>query len=49
MLGAIGPITLKKHVIMAPMTTRTADVQGFDTYDSIAYYAACCRRVCRSP
>jgi len=38
--GTIGPLTLKNRVIMAPMTTRTADQGGFVTDDSIAYYAA---------
>ena len=37
---AIGPITLKNRVIMAPMATRMADAEGFVTDDSIAYYAA---------
>jgi len=38
--GDIGPLTLKNRVIMAPMTTRTADRDGCVTEDSIAYYAA---------
>ncbi len=36
--GNIGPLRLKNRVIMAPMTTRTADAAGFVTDDSIAYY-----------
>ena len=38
--GQIGPLTLKNRVIMAPMTTRTADEDGCVTDDSLAYYAA---------
>ncbi|UCD68687.1 MAG: NADH oxidase [Betaproteobacteria bacterium] len=38
--GKIGPLTLKNRVIMASMTTRTADEAGFVTDDSIAYYTA---------
>jgi 2,4-dienoyl-CoA reductase-like NADH-dependent reductase (Old Yellow Enzyme family) len=38
--GKIGPLTLKNRVLMASMTTRTADKDGFVTDDSIAYYAA---------
>ena len=38
--GNIGPLTLKNRVIMASMTTRTADQAGFVTDDGIAYYAA---------
>jgi 2,4-dienoyl-CoA reductase-like NADH-dependent reductase (Old Yellow Enzyme family) len=38
--GRIGPITLKNRVIMAPMTTRKADAEGYVTEDSIAYYRA---------
>jgi 2,4-dienoyl-CoA reductase-like NADH-dependent reductase (Old Yellow Enzyme family) len=38
--GKIGPLTLKNRVLMASMTTRTADKDGFVTEDSIAYYAA---------
>ncbi len=38
--GKIGPLTLKNRVIMAPMTTRTADQDGVVTENSIAYYAA---------
>ena len=36
--GSIGPLTLKNRVIMAPMTTRTADEGGFVTDNSLAYY-----------
>ncbi len=38
--GKIGPLTLKNRVIMASMTTRTADEAGFVTDDCIAYYTA---------
>lgn len=38
--GTIGPVTLKNRVIMAPMTTRTGDRDGFVTDDAIAYYVA---------
>ncbi len=38
--GKIGPLTLKNRVIMASMTTRTADEAGFVTDDGIAYYSA---------
>ena len=38
--GAIGPVTLKNRVIMAPMTTRAGDRDGFVTDEAIAYYAA---------
>ena len=37
--GAIGPLTLKNRVTMAPTTTRTADADGFVIDESIAYYA----------
>lgn len=36
----IGPVTLKNRVIMAPMTTRKADAEGFVTEAGIAYYRA---------
>ena len=36
--GRIGPLVLGNRVIMAPMTTRTADEDGQVTEDSIAYY-----------
>ncbi|MFN3673004.1 MAG: NADPH dehydrogenase, partial [Bosea sp. (in: a-proteobacteria)] len=38
--GRIGPLTLKNRVIMAPMTTRKADADGFVTEAGIAYYVA---------
>lgn len=38
--GRIGPLTLKNRVIMAPMTTRKADADGFVTKAAIAYYEA---------
>lgn len=38
--GRIGPLTLKNRVIMAPMTTRKADAEGFVTESAIAYYQA---------
>ena len=36
----IGPVEIKNRIVMPPMTTRTADEQGFVTDDCIAYYAA---------
>jgi 2,4-dienoyl-CoA reductase-like NADH-dependent reductase (Old Yellow Enzyme family) len=36
----IGPIEIKNRIVMPPMTTRTADAEGFVTDDSIAYYMA---------
>lgn len=38
--GHIGPLALKNRVIMAPMTTRKADAEGFVTEPAIAYYKA---------
>jgi 2,4-dienoyl-CoA reductase-like NADH-dependent reductase (Old Yellow Enzyme family) len=38
--GTIGPLTLKNRVIMAPMTTRKADAEGFVTESAVAYYKA---------
>ena len=38
--GTIGPLTLKNRVIMASMTTRRADAEGFVTEAGIAYYKA---------
>lgn len=38
--GRIGPLALKNRVIMAPMTTRHADADGFVTDASLAYYKA---------
>ncbi|MGB6754035.1 MAG: NADH:flavin oxidoreductase, partial [Xanthobacteraceae bacterium] len=36
----IGPVEIKNRIVMPPMTTRTADDEGFVTEDSIAYYMA---------
>jgi 2,4-dienoyl-CoA reductase-like NADH-dependent reductase (Old Yellow Enzyme family) len=36
----IGPIEIKNRIVMPPMTTRTADAEGFVTDDSLAYYMA---------
>ena len=36
----IGPVELKYRIVMPPMTTRTADDEGFVTEDTIAYYMA---------
>jgi 2,4-dienoyl-CoA reductase-like NADH-dependent reductase (Old Yellow Enzyme family) len=36
----IGPVELKNRIVMPPMTTRTADDDGFVTEDCIAYYLA---------
>jgi len=36
----IGPVEIKNRIVMPPMTTRTADAEGFVTDDSIAYYMA---------
>ncbi len=36
----IGPVEIKNRIVMPPMTTRTADAEGFITADSIAYYMA---------
>ena len=36
----IGPVEIKNRIVMPPMTTRTADDEGFVTEDSIAYYLA---------
>lgn len=36
----IGPVELKNRIVMPPMTTRTADEEGFVTDDTIAYYMA---------
>jgi len=36
----IGPAEIKNRIVMPPMTTRTADDEGFVTEDSIAYYMA---------
>ena len=34
----IGPVEIKNRIVMPPMTTRTADDEGFVTEDCIAYY-----------
>jgi 2,4-dienoyl-CoA reductase-like NADH-dependent reductase (Old Yellow Enzyme family) len=36
----IGPIEIPNRIVMPPMTTRTADADGFVTEDTIAYYMA---------
>ena len=36
----IGPAEIPNRIVMPPMTTRTADGEGFVTDDSIAYYLA---------
>jgi len=36
----IGPVEVKNRIVMPPMTTRTADEEGFVTEDTIAYYMA---------
>jgi 2,4-dienoyl-CoA reductase-like NADH-dependent reductase (Old Yellow Enzyme family) len=36
----IGPVEIKNRIVMPPMTTRTADAEGFVTDESIAYYMA---------
>jgi dimethylglycine catabolism A len=36
----IGSVEIKNRIVMPPMTTRTADEEGFITEDSIAYYMA---------
>jgi dimethylglycine catabolism A len=36
----IGPVEIKNRIVMPPMTTRTADDEGFVTDDSIDYYMA---------
>lgn len=38
--GRIGPATLPNRVVMASMTTRAADPEGFVTEDGMAYYRA---------
>ena len=38
--GRIGPVELPNRIVMAPMTTRAADAEGFVTAQTIAYYAA---------
>src|SRR3974377_1766741 len=34
----IGPVEIKNRIVMPPMTTRTADDEGFVTEDCIAHY-----------
>jgi 2,4-dienoyl-CoA reductase-like NADH-dependent reductase (Old Yellow Enzyme family) len=36
----IGPVEIKNRIVMPPMTTRTANDEGFVTEDCIAYYLA---------
>ena len=36
----IGPVEIKNRIVMPPMTTRTADAEGFVTDDCVAYYMA---------
>jgi 2,4-dienoyl-CoA reductase-like NADH-dependent reductase (Old Yellow Enzyme family) len=36
----IGPVEIKNRIVMPPMTTRTADDEGFVTNDCVAYYLA---------
>ena len=36
----IGPVEIKNRIVMPPMTTRTADAEGFVTDNSVAYYMA---------
>jgi dimethylglycine catabolism A len=36
----IGPVEIKNRVVMPPMTTRTADAEGFVTDEAVAYYMA---------
>ena len=36
----IGPVEIKNRIVMPPMTTRTADAEGYVTDDTIAYYMA---------
>jgi len=36
----IGPVEIPNRIVMPPMTTRTADAEGYVTDDSIAYYMA---------
>lgn len=38
----IGPVEIKNRIVMPPMTTRTADDEGFVTEDCIAYYNGTC-------
>jgi 2,4-dienoyl-CoA reductase-like NADH-dependent reductase (Old Yellow Enzyme family) len=36
----IGPVEIPNRIVMPPMTTRTADAEGFVTEDTLAYYLA---------
>src|SRR5712691_861164 len=36
----IGSVEIPNRIVMPPMTTRTADAEGFITDDSVAYYRA---------
>jgi dimethylglycine catabolism A len=38
--GRIGPVELPNRIVMAPMTTRAADTEGFVSAQTIAYYTA---------
>lgn len=38
--GRIRHFTIKNRIVMAPMTTRCADYEGFVTEDTLAYYRA---------
>jgi len=38
--GRIGPVEVPNRIVMAPMTTRAADAQGFVSAQTIAYYTA---------
>ena len=36
----IGAVEIPNRIVMPPMTTRTADAEGYVTDDSVAYYLA---------
>jgi 2,4-dienoyl-CoA reductase-like NADH-dependent reductase (Old Yellow Enzyme family) len=36
----IGAVEIRNRIVLPPMTTRTADVEGFVTEDTLAYYQA---------
>jgi hypothetical protein len=38
--GRIGPVQVPNRIVMAPMTTRAADRDGFVTPQTLAYYSA---------
>ena len=38
--GRIGAVEIPNRIVMPPMTTRTADAEGYVTDDSVAYYLA---------